>query len=156
MERHLQPSGTYGTSRRVTKTSINLTDFGVLLALGVALVGCSNDPHGVRIVNGGTSAIPAKEGAKIRNFAAAEIGPAVIGKTFQYTRKNASGFVTYNADGSLKIVDDQKGASIGKWSTNGTQYCEAYTAAEPLECGAFKFTGDAYFAANSRLVEMKV
>ena len=156
MLRHLQAPGTYGTSRTVTKTSVNFMKYTALLISCMALAACSNDPHGVRIVNGGTSAIPAKEGAKIRDFAATEIGPAVIGKTFQYTRKNASGFVTYNADGSLKIVDDQKGPSIGKWSTNGTQYCEAYAATQPMECGTFKFTGDAYFAANSRLVEMKV
>ena len=129
--------------------------FSALLALGL-LGACSSGPNGVRIVNGGTSAIPAKQAAPIRNFAAAEIGPAVIGKTFQFTRTNSSGIVTYNADGSLTIQEDQKGATTGKWSATGDKYCETYGPALPQECGVFKYTGDAYFAANSRLVELKV
>jgi hypothetical protein len=132
------------------------TNAALLLALALVASACSHDPQGIRIVNGGTSAIPAKQGAQIRDLTIAEIGPAVIGKTFQYTRNGASGFVTYNADGTLKVVDDQKGASTGKWSTSTNQYCETYAATQPMECGPFKYTGDAYFAANSRLVEMKV
>ncbi len=128
----------------------------LLLALSLALAACSSDPKGVRIVNGGTSAIPAKQGAQIRDLSAAEIGPAVLGKTFQYTRTGASGFVVYNADGTLTVQDDKKGNSIGKWTVNGTQYCESYGPGLPMECGSFKYTGDAYFAANSHLVEMKV
>ena len=129
--------------------------FSAFLALGL-VAGCSNGPQGVRIVNGGTSAIPAKQAAPIRNFSAAEISPAVIGKTFQFTRTNSSGIVTYNADGSLTIQEDTKGATTGKWSATGNQYCESYGPALPQECGVFKYTGDAYFAANSRLVELKV
>jgi len=126
------------------------------LFMAVFVASCSHDPQGVRIINGGTSAVPAKQAAPIRNFTAAEIGPAVTGKTFQFTRTGASGFVTYNADGTLSVTDDQKGPSTGKWSVSTGQYCETYSAASPMECGVFKFTGDAYFAANSRLVEMKV
>ena len=126
------------------------------LLTATLLAACSHDPQGVRIVNGGTSAISAKQGAEIRNLAPAEIGTSVIGKTFQFTRTGSSGFVTYNADGTLSVTDDQKGPSIGKWSVSTGQYCETYSAALPMECGVFKFTGDAYFAANSRLVEMKV
>ena len=126
------------------------------LLAATLLAACSQGPHGVRIINGGTSAIPAKQAAPIRNFSAAEIGPSVIGKTFQFTRTGASGFVTYNADGTLSVTDDQKGPSTGKWSVSTGQYCETYSAALPMECGVFKFTGDAYFAANSRLVEMKI
>jgi hypothetical protein len=137
----------------MTDTSLKLLVAALCFGLVAA---CSTGPQGVRIVNGGTSAIPAKEGAKIRNFAAGEIGPAVIGKNFQYTRKDSSGIVTYNADGSLTIQDDQKGSLIGKWTASGEQYCEAYGPSLPQECGVFKYTGDAYFAANSRLVELKV
>lgn len=121
----------------------------------VMLGACSNSPTGVRVVNGGTSAIPSKAGAPIRNLTAAEINQAVVGKSFQYTRKDATGFVVYNADGSLTITDDQKGASTGTWKASGAQYCESY-GKTTQECGIFKSTGDAYFAANSRLVEMKV
>ena len=122
----------------------------------IALLGaCSSSPNGVRVTNGGTSATSSKQGAAIRDFTSAEIGPAVIGKTFQYTRKDGTGFVVYNADGSLTITDDQKGPSKGSWKADATQYCESYgTGAQ--ECGVFKYTGDAYFAANSRLVEMKI
>ncbi len=127
-----------------------------LMVMATLLPACSNNPQGVRIINGATSAPTSKQAAAIRNFSAAEIAPAVSGKTFQFTRTGASGFVTFNADGTLSVTDDQKGPSVGKWSTSTGQYCETYSPALPLECGVFKFTGDAYFAANSRLVEMKV
>jgi len=133
--------------------------FSKLLAVAICagfISACSTTPNGIRVVNDGTSAIPSKEGAKIRDLAAAEIGPAVVGKTFQFTRTNSSGIVTFNADGTLTIKDDQKGDSIGKWSASGPQYCESYGPSLPQECGVFKYTGDAYFAANTRLVELKV
>ncbi len=132
------------------------TQLAALVATALLVAACAQGPQGVRIINGGTSAIPAKQAAAIRNFSASEIAPAVTGKTFQFTRTGASGFVTYNADGTLSVTDDQKGPSVGKWSTSTGQYCETYAATQPLECGVFKSTGDAYFAANSRLVEMKV
>jgi hypothetical protein len=47
-------------------------------------------------------------------------------------------------------------ASTGKSSANGSQFCESFGAGAPTDCGDFKTTGDAYFAAKSRLVEMKV
>jgi hypothetical protein len=121
----------------------------------LSLAACSSGPKGVRIENGGSSAVPDKAAAPIRNLSSAEVGQAVIGKSFQYTRKDGTGFVTFNADGTLSITDDQKGASKGKWNASGDQYCESYGQA-PQECGPFKNTGDAYFAANSRLVEMKI
>ncbi len=121
----------------------------------VILAACSSTPNGIRVTKDGTSATSSKQGAAIRDFTSAEIGPAVIGKTFQYTRKDGTGFVVFNADGSLTITDDQKGASKGTWKADGTQYCETYNSGAQ-ECGVFKFTGDAYFAANSRLVEMKI
>ena len=136
-------------------TTAHINRIFLLAALGLALVACANDPKGVRVINGGTSAVPTKQAAEIRNLTSAEIGPAVIGKTFQYTRTGASGFVTYNADGTLTVQDDKKGPSTGKWTTTGDQYCENYSPSAPQECGVFKFTGDAYFAANSHLVEMK-
>lgn len=122
----------------------------------VALAACSSEPQGVRIINGGTSAIPSKIAQPIRDLAGPEITNIVVGKTFQYTRKGASGFVVYNADGTLSVQDDQKGASTGKWQVNGNQYCESYSVAQPIECGVFKNTGDAYFAANSRLVDLRI
>ena len=121
----------------------------------VVLAACSTTPNGIRVTKDGTSATSAKQGAAIRDLTSAEIGPVVIGKSFQYTRKDGTGFVVYNADGSLSITDDQKGAAKGTWKASGTQYCESYGAGAQ-ECGVFKYTGDAYFAANSRLVEMKI
>jgi hypothetical protein len=132
--------------------SIHIILFGCVAFLAA----CSNSPKGVRIENGGTSAYTDKPGAPIRNLTSAEIGSAVIGKTFQYTRKTGSGFVTYNADGTFNFQDDQKGEGTGKWGATGDQYCEVYGSGAAKECGIFKSTGDAFFAANSRLVEMKV
>jgi hypothetical protein len=128
----------------------------ITVTMGLALAGCASGPKGVRITNGGTSAFTDKKGEQIRNLSAADITSRIVGKTFQYTRKDGNGFVTYNADGSFDYQDDAKGAGKGRWSASGEQYCEAFGAAAPQECGDFKTTGDAYFAANSRLVEMQV
>jgi hypothetical protein len=126
------------------------------LIVALTLTACSTGPNGVRVVNGGTSAIPSQEGQKIRNFNGGEIAQAIAGKTFQYTRNDGNGFVTYNADGTLNFQDDVKGEGAGNWSATGEQYCESFGRGKPAECGIFKSTGDAFFAANSRLVEMKI
>ena len=83
------------------------------------------------------------------------IRASISGKTFQYTRADSNGFVTYNDDGTFSFQDDVKGGGTGKWTANGTEYCESWGKG-PVECGVFKNIGDAYFAAKSRLVEMKV
>jgi hypothetical protein len=128
----------------------------VMLCSVAAVAACSNAPKGVRIENGGTSAFSDKPGAPIRNLTSAEIGTAVVGKSFQFTRKTSTGFVVYNADGTLTITDDQKGDMSGRWGATGDQYCEIYGPNAAKECGVFKSTGDAFFAANSPLVEMKI
>jgi hypothetical protein len=121
----------------------------------LVLAGCSNAPKGVRVTNGGTSAFSAKEGEKIRNLSGGDITSRIAGKSFQYTRDDGNGFVTYNADGTLEIQDDAKGTVAGRWSVSGEKFCEQRGSA-PQECGIFKTTGDAYYAANSRLVEMQI
>jgi hypothetical protein len=138
--------------------NMKLKNTGVLTAIivGLALAGCASGPKGVRITNGGTSAFTDKQGEQIRNLSASEISDRIVGKTFQYTRKDGNGFVTYNADGTFDYQDDTKGEGKGRWSASGEQYCEAFGAGATQECGTFKTTGDAYFAANSRLVEMQV
>jgi hypothetical protein len=120
------------------------------------LAACASGPKGVRVTNGGTSAVSAVEGEPIRNFSAAEISGAIVGKTFQYTRSDGNGFISYNADGSFDFQDDNKGEGTGRWTASGTEFCESFGNGQPMACGIFKNTGDAYFAANSRLVEMKV
>jgi hypothetical protein len=120
-----------------------------------ALAACTSGPQGIRVVNGGTSAIPQKEGLPITTLGADQVRQAVTGKTFQYTRPDGTGFVSYSGDGTFQYQDDKAGAGNGRWTVNGGQYCEAY-GSKPMECGVFKNTGDAFFAANSRLVEMKV
>lgn len=127
-----------------------------ILGIAVFLAACSSGPSGVRITNGGTSATTDKQVEPIHSFSAAEIQSAITGKTFQYTRSDGNGFVTYNADGTFSFQDDVKGGGTGKWSVSGSQFCESFGAGAPTECGDFKNTGDAYFAAKSRLVEMKV
>ena len=121
--------------------------------LAVALAACAG-PKGVRITNDGQSATTAKTPVPITDFTADQIRAAISGKTFQYTRPDGNGFVTYNADGTFSFQDDAKGGGVGKWTANGTQYCESWGKGLP-ECGVFKNTGDAYFASSSRLVEMK-
>jgi hypothetical protein len=130
----------------------NIVSVGVV-ALGLAA--CSTGPKGIRFTDG-LSSSPAKPQAQpIRQFSAAEIQTAIAGKTFQYTRSDGNGFVTYNADGTFSFQDDTKGDGTGRWETSNNQFCEIFGAKAIQECGEFKSTGDAYFAAKSRLVEMK-
>ena len=125
------------------------------LALCLTLAACgATGPTGVRITNDGASATTAKTPVPISDFTAPQIRTAIAGKTFQYTRPDGIGFITYNADGTFSFQDDVKGGGTGKWTANGTEFCEAWGKA-PAECGVFKNTGDAYFTAKSRLVEMK-
>ncbi|MDP8997409.1 MAG: hypothetical protein M3O03_10490 [Pseudomonadota bacterium] len=134
--------------------ALPLTVFATL-----CLAACSTNPQGVRIINNSTpsaGAAPNKTAEPIRDLSGPEITNVVVGKTFQYTRKGASGFVVYNADGTLKVKDDKTGASIGKWTVNGNQYCETYSVTQAMECGAFKSTGNAYFAANTRIEDLRI
>ena len=54
----------------------------IILSFLLVMAGCSQGPRGVRIVNGGSSAISVRQAAPIRNLAEAKIRAAVIGKTF--------------------------------------------------------------------------
>ena len=125
-----------------------------VVSVALALAACTTGPKGVRITNNGQSATTDKTPVPITDFNAEQIKTAIIGKTFQYTRPDGNGFITYNPDGTFSFQDDTKGGGIGKWTASGTQYCETWGKGVP-ECGVFKNTGDAYFASNSRLVEMK-
>ncbi|MCA0432690.1 MAG: hypothetical protein LCH46_05450 [Proteobacteria bacterium] len=125
-----------------------------IVCVAAALAACQSGPKGVRIVNNGSSAIPQQQGVTQHNLDGSQIGGAIIGKTFQYTRSDGNGFVSYNSDGSFDYQDDSRGNGSGRWAAAGSQYCEIWGNG-PQECGVFKNTGDAYFAANSRLVEMK-
>lgn len=129
----------------------------ILLAATIALTlaACTNAPKGIRVTNNGQSATTDKTPVPITDFNADQIRAAIVGKTFQYTRADGNGFVTYNADGSFSFQDDAKGGGVGKWTANGTQYCESWGTKGLPECGVFRNTGDAYFASKSRLVEMK-
>jgi hypothetical protein len=132
---------------------VNRIAIAFLLLAALALSACNGGgAKGVRFLDG-KSGQPQAE--PIRNLTAAEIPPAIIGKTFQYTRPDGNGFVTYSADGTFSFQDDTKGAGTGKWLVDGDRFCEAFGAGAPTDCGEFKTTGDAYFAAKSRLVEMK-
>jgi hypothetical protein len=137
---------------------LNLNHVTTLLKLSATLfiagllAACGNDAKGVRFLNGGNDS--AKPQA-VRNLTADEIRGAILGKTFQYTRADGNGFITYNSDGTFEFQDDAKGTGKGTWSASSGQFCESFAGA-PTDCGEFKSTGDAFFAAKSRLVEMKV
>jgi hypothetical protein len=124
----------------------------ILMSFAAALVACSTGPSGVRFTKGASDKPQAES---IRALSSGEITGAISGKTFQYTRADGNGFVTYNADGTMSFQDDLKGEGTGRWSYQNGQYCETFGATAAQECGEFKTTGDAFFAAKSRLVEMK-
>ncbi len=123
--------------------------------VALSLAACASGPKGIRFTDGARSSSPKPQAEPIRKFAGAEIQTAIAGKTFQYTRSDGNGFVTYNADGTFTFQDDTKGNGTGKWETSNDQFCEIFGAKAIQECGEFKSTGDAFFAAKSRLVEMK-
>jgi hypothetical protein len=125
---------------------------GLLFATATLLGACNSGAQGVRFLSGNEQSKPVAE--PIRSLTADEIRTAIAGKTFQYTRADGNGFITYGADGSFEFQDDVKGAGKGTWSAGSGQFCESFAGA-PTDCGEFKTTGDAYFAAKSRLVEMK-
>jgi len=127
----------------------------ILCVASLGLAGCSTGPKGIRFIDGDGGAGKKAVAQPIRQFSASEIQAAIVGKTFQYTRSDGNGFVTYNADGTFSFQDDTKGEGTGKWETSNNLFCEIFGAKAIQECGEFKSTGDAYFAAKSRLVEMK-
>ncbi len=139
-------------------TGVILNRYGKLLGIFIVmgLGGCATGPKGVRFTDGPAASSSKPQAEPIREYTAAEIQTAVVGKTFQYTRADGNGFVTYNADGTFSFQDDTKGDGVGKWETSNDQFCEIFGAKAIQECGEFKATGDAFFAAKSRLVEMKV
>lgn len=124
--------------------------------IALCLAACASGPKGIRFTDGETSPSTKQQAEPIRKYTAGEIQTALVGKTFQYTRSDGNGFVTYNADGTFSFQDDTKGDGTGRWETSNDQFCEVFGAKAIQECGEFKSTGDAFFAAKSRLVEMKV
>ncbi len=131
--------------------NLNFMRFVPLAFAAALLAACNNGAEGVKFNS--SSAKPEPEA--IRNLTAAEIQGAIAGKTFQYTRSDGNGFITYQPDGTFAFQDDIKGSGTGTWSASDGQFCEAFGSGAATECGEFKTTGDAYFAAKSRLVEMK-
>jgi hypothetical protein len=128
----------------------------IFIVMSIGIAGCSTDPKGIRFTDGSGSSSSKPQAQPIQKFTAAQIQTALVGKTFQYTRAEGNGFVTYNADGTFSFQDDTRGEGKGKWETSNDQFCEIFGAKAIQECGEFKSTGDAFFAAKSRLVEMKV
>ena len=136
-----------------------MTDYskwGVIVAAMLSVAGCnSTDTSGVKILNGGgpaaASANATPQAQPIRVLSAEEIRSTLIGKTWQYTRAESSGFITYNADGSLTYQDDTKGEGRGTWSAVQGELCQSL-GGQPTECNEFKSTGDAYHVGKIRLV----
>jgi len=129
---------------------------GGLLGLVTAvllLAGCSSGNNNIRVTDGSSSSKPQPQ--PIRVLTAEEILSTVSGKTFQYTRGDGTGMITFNSDGTSAIQDDVKGSQTGTWSANNGELCESLAGA-PMKCGAFKSTGDAYFSGKDRFVEMKL
>ena len=129
------------------------TRLAVVAGIAFLVAGCSSsDKTGIKFLSGGqTSSSNAAQPQPIRMLSAEEIRTTLMGKGWQYTRSDSSGFVTYNADGSLSYQDDVKGEGRGTWSAVEGQLCQSL-AGKPTECSEFKSTGDAYHAGKMRLV----
>jgi len=121
---------------------------GVLGLLSLLLAACSSGGNSnVKVVSSSSKPEP----QPIRTLSAEEIRSTLIGKSWQYTAADGSGFVTYNTDGTLSYQDDSKGQGSGTWSAVEGQLCQSI-GGKPTQCGQFKSTGDAYYAGSMRLV----
>lgn len=126
---------------------------GAGIVLCLLLAACtSKDNSAVRILDGK----PAPEVQPIRVLNAAEIKSTLGGRTWQYTRGDSTGLITFNVDGTSAYQDDTKGSGTGAWQAKDGELCESFDKAPALQCGQFKSTGDAYFSGKSRFVEMKL
>ena len=130
----------------------------LIAAAALVVAGCSgsSDKSGIQILSGGGQATVSANAAQpqpqpIRVLTAEEIRSTILGKTWQYTRTESSGFITYNADGSLSYQDDVKGEGRGTWSAVQGELCQSI-GGKPTECSEFKSTGDAYHVGKMRLV----
>jgi hypothetical protein len=131
-----------------------------ILAVSI-LAGCAGSKGNnslIKVFSGGSSSSSSSSNPQvqpIRLLQADEIRSTIAGKTFQYTRGDSTGLITFNADGTSSIEDDTKGGSSGTWQANDGELCETLSGGQS-QCGPFKSTGDAYFAGKARFVEMKV
>lgn len=135
-----------------------MTDFSrwaLIAAAALVVAGCSSSNNSaVKVLSGGgqaTSSSNAVQAEPIRVLSAEEIRSTLLGKSWQYTRTESSGFITYNADGSLSYQDDVKGEGRGTWSAVQGELCQSI-GGQPTECNAFRSTGDAYHVGKMRLV----
>jgi hypothetical protein len=123
-------------------------NFAGLVLVATLAAACTTGANGVRFL-GGQNAKP--EVQPIRTLGDADIKAAISDKTFQYTRSDGNGFITFHANGSFDFQDDAKGPGKGSWNTLNGQFCESFNGGAS-DCGPFTSTGDAYFASKSRLV----
>jgi hypothetical protein len=132
---------------------INFVRWALTLGVALMIAGCSSeDRSGIKFLSNSptTTSTNAAQPQPIRMLSAEEIRTTLSGKAWQYTRSDSSGFVTYNADGSLTYQDDMKGEGRGTWSAVEGQLCQSIVG-QPTECNDFKSTGDAYSAGKMRL-----
>ena len=131
---------------------IETSRWALIIGAALLIAGCSSsDKSGIKFLSGGQTTSSNAAPQPIRMLSAEEIRTTLVGKGWQYTRSDSSGFVTYNADGSLSYQDDVKGEGRGTWSAVEGQLCQSL-AGQPTECSEFKSTGDAYHAGKMRLV----
>lgn len=130
----------------------DISRWALIVGVALLLAGCGgSDKSGIKFLSGGQTSSSNAAPQPIRMLSAEEIRTTLIGKSWQYTRSDSSGFVTYNGDGSLTFQDDVKGEGRGTWSAVEGQLCQSL-GGQPTECGDFKSTGDAYHAGKMRLV----
>jgi hypothetical protein len=135
---------------------IDLARWALIVGVILTVAGCSSeDKSGIKFLSGSSTTTASANAAPqqpqpIRSLSAEEIRSTLTGKAWQYTRPDSSGFVTYNADGSLTYQDDMKGEGRGTWSAVEGQLCQSIVG-KPTECTEFKSTGDAYNAGKMRL-----
>ena len=124
---------------------------GVICAM--LLGGCSSagNNDAVRVLNKADVRGPMTED---------QIRTVLAGKTFQYTRPEGNGIITYNADGTTAFEADGTGPGTGSWRVDDGKLCEAVNPSDTNPdgrgeiCEPFTNTGDAYYAGKARFVSM--
>lgn len=134
------------------KTAISLIAASLLLG---ACATSTGDNSKVRITNGpGATKVGETPFGPMTD---SEIRAALGGKTFQYTKPNGNGIVTFGADGTLEIQDDTQGSITGSWRASGGALCETHSPGtssqgKPEACQTINNTGDAIYAGKDRYI----
>ena len=126
--------------------------WGALL-LAIALCACSTKSPEQAAVS---QPIPEVAPAPAAPLKAAEIMKSLSNRSFNYTRGQRTGTVTFNSDGTFGYEEVGKGPGTGVWQASDGALCEAFDPTSFLpqgtrsECQPFRSAGGNFYAGSAR------